>query len=96
MKFGFHVDAEAEFNSAIEYYETCREGLGIDFAHEVYTSISRICLYPQAWSSLSPNTRRCFVNRFPFGVIYRTKKDFIQVLAVADLRRKPGYWEIRK
>jgi toxin ParE1/3/4 len=95
MKFYFHEDAEAEFDHAIDYYEDCRPGLGLEFADEVLAAIARICEFPDAWSEMSADTRRCLVNRFPFGIIYQVKGDYLNVIAVADLRRRPGYWARR-
>lgn len=92
MRFYFHEYAEAEFDRAVEYYEDCQLGLGIEFAQEVYATIDRIIRYPEAWSQMSKNTRRCLVNRFPFGVIYQVKSDFVHIIAVADLRRRPDFW----
>jgi len=92
MRFYFHEHAETEFNRAVEYYEDCRYGLGIEFAQEVYATIDRVIQYPEAWSPMSKNTRRCLVNRFPFGVIYQVKSGFVRIIAVADLRRRPDYW----
>lgn len=96
MKFYFHEDAETEFDKAVEYYEDCQRGLGIEFAKEVKATIARIIQHPEAWSSMSKNTRRCLLNRFPFGVIYQLKSDYVRIIAVADLRRRPGYWLYRK
>jgi len=45
---------------------------------------------------MSKNTRRCLVNRFPFGVIYQIKSDSVRIIAVADLRRCPDYWLDRR
>lgn len=92
MKYFFHESAEAEFDNAISYYESCRQGLGLDFAEEVFASIELIIQYPEAWSAMSKNTRRCLVNRFPFGVIYQVKSNIVYIIAVADLRRRPDYW----
>ena len=69
MRFYFHPDAEAEFDRAVEYYEQFQPGLGLEFTEEVYATISRIIQYPDAWSALSKNSRRCLVSRFPYGVI---------------------------
>ena len=69
MKFHFHPDAEAEFDRAVEYYEQFQPGLGIEFTEEVYATITRIIQYPDAWSTLSKNSRGCLVSRFPYGVI---------------------------
>ena len=63
MKFSFHREAEREFDIAVEYYEGCRPGLGLEFAAEVYAAIKRIAEYPEAWTPISRNTRRCLVNR---------------------------------
>lgn len=95
MKFYFHPDAEAEFDRAVEYYEQFQPGLGIEFAEEVYTTITRIIQYPDAWSALSKNSRRCLVSRFPYGVIYQIKSHALRIIAVAHLHRRPGYWKER-
>jgi hypothetical protein len=92
MRFYFQEHAETEFDRAVEYYEGCRYGLGIEFAQEVYATIDRIIQYPDAWSPMSKNTRRCLVNRFPFGIIYQVKSGFVVIIAVSDLRRRPDYW----
>ncbi|MDL1982123.1 MAG: hypothetical protein LWX02_11755 [Deltaproteobacteria bacterium] len=41
MNYAFHSEAEAEFKHAIDYYESCAEGLGYDFAVEVYSTIEQ-------------------------------------------------------
>ena len=91
MKYLFHPDAEQEFNAAIDYYEECKTGLGLEFANEVYKAIQRIIQFPTAWQKFGSNTRRCLTNRFPFGVIYYQKDDKIIILAVMQLNRKPNY-----
>jgi len=48
MKYSFHPEAEVEFNYAIEYYEGCAEGLGADFAVEIFSTIERIITHPKA------------------------------------------------
>jgi hypothetical protein len=95
MRYSFHPEAQRELVSAIEYYETCRSGLGLDFAEETYSAIQRILRFPRAWTSLSLRTRRCLINRFPFGVIYSIEGDEIIILAVMQLNRRPGYWRTR-
>ncbi len=42
MKYTFHPDAELEFEDAIDYYEKRQNGLGYDFAFEVFSAIKRI------------------------------------------------------
>jgi plasmid stabilization system protein ParE len=95
MKFSFHPDAKEELDGAVEYYEQCQTGLGLEFAEEVYAAIARIIQYPDAWSSLSRNSRRCLINRFPYGIIYQIKSRTLRIVAVAHLSRRPGYWKER-
>jgi toxin ParE1/3/4 len=96
MRLSVHEEAEAELDRAVEYYESCRIGLGLEFLEEVYAAIARIIEFPTAWSPISRRTRRCLVSRFPFGIIYEVKSDALRILAVADLRRRPGYWRGRR
>ena len=96
MPYYFHPDAEAELNAAINYYETCKIDLGLEFAGEVYKTIQRILEYPTAWPKLDGDIRRCLTNRFPFGIIYYQKDNKIIILAVMQLQREPNYWRSRK
>ena len=95
MKYGFHPEAEAEFLDAINYYEGCESGLGYDFAIEVHSSIENILSFPNTWTILEEDIRRCQIRRFPYGIIYCRDGDFIFVLAVMHLHRDPDYWKNR-
>lgn len=95
MRFLFHEAAEAELDHAAAYYESCKPGLGIAFAEEVFATIGVISAHPEVGTPISRNTRRFLVKRFPFGVIYQSKGSALRIIAVADLRRRPGYWEDR-
>ncbi len=95
MNYGFHAEAEEELNQAIDYYNECQPSLGWDFASEVYTAMQNIVNHPKAWTRLSKNTRRCLINRFPYGVIYQIVENSILIIAVMQLNRKPGYWRER-
>lgn len=95
MNFIFHPDAQQELSATAEHYEQVQIGLGSVFVDEVYTGVQRICAYPEAWSRLTPTVRRCLIHRFPYGVVYRVRHDIVQILAVAHLNRKPGYWNLR-
>jgi hypothetical protein len=63
MKFFFHKDAEAEFDSAIDYYEQSKLGLGSEFAEEVSAAITRINEYSEAWPVMSSGITRHMSSR---------------------------------
>jgi len=95
MTYSFHPAATAEFEQAIEYYEGCREGLGYEFALEVYSTVTRILEYPDAWPVVEGEIRRSLLHRFPFGVLYGREASRIYILAVMHLHRDPDYWKVR-
>jgi hypothetical protein len=95
VTFSFHPRADAEFDEAVRYYEDCQSGLGLEFAEEVYAAIRRVSEYPDAWSAMSQHTRRCLVNRFPYGVIFQVKSGALHIIAIANLHRRPDYWRDR-
>ena len=92
MKFHLHPQAETELDDAISYYDNCEFGLGLEFAEEIYSAIGRICEYPDSSQRISKNTRRCLVNRFPYGVVFQVKSKAIRIIAVANLHKRPNYW----
>ena len=95
MDVSFHPEAEKELVAAVEHYNRCQDGLGLEFAAEVHRSVDHILAFPKAWARLSKNTRRCLVNRFPYGVIYSSVGGKLLILAVMHLNRKPHYWKHR-
>ncbi len=94
VKFYFDPLADKEFDESVHYYEACQVGLGMEFAEAVYAT-GRISEYPAAWAEISKNTKRCLVNRFPYGVIFQVKFGTLRIIAVANLHRRPGYWKNR-
>jgi len=95
MNFDFHPEAEEEFHQSINYYENCEEGLGYQFAIEVYSAIQLIIKFPQAWQIMDKEVRRCQTHRFPYGILYSIEPDRVFILAIMYLHRKPGYWKNR-
>ncbi|HNC42173.1 MAG TPA: type II toxin-antitoxin system RelE/ParE family toxin, partial [Nitrosomonas sp.] len=66
------------------------------FAIEIYNTIQRSLIYPEAWPILQGDIRRCLVRRFPYGVLYSIEPNGLYILAVMNLHRNPNYWENRK
>ena len=95
MNVTFLEAAQVEFEQATAYYNQESPGLGFEFADEVFRSIERVCLNPEAWQSLSNNTRRCITRRFPYGVVYQILPDQILILAIMHLHLHPDSWRDR-
>lgn len=87
--------AEAEFAEAADYYNQQCPGLGYEFAAEVKASFARIADFPAAWPAFSARTRRCIVNRFPYGVLYQVREHSVLVVGLMHLRQDPRRWQDR-
>jgi len=91
----FLPEAEREMLEAAEYYESQASGLGVDYLSEVERTAQAISESPMGWPIVEGEIRRRLVQRFPFGVLYRIDPEEVVIVAVAHLRRKPGYWRKR-
>ncbi|MBN2150606.1 MAG: type II toxin-antitoxin system RelE/ParE family toxin [Candidatus Lokiarchaeota archaeon] len=96
LKAIFHPEAEKEMNEAIEFYNSRAKNLGSDFLLEVEKKIKIIEDNPFKWPIIEEDVRRCLLQRFPFGIMYAIEFDQISIIAIANLKRKPGYWKGRR
>ena len=89
--------ASEEFTEAVRWYEERRRGLGAEFFDAVSAAMLLIEARPEIGTSLSPDalTRRLLVARFPYQIVYHLTSTEIVIVAVAHLKRRPGYWKRR-
>jgi plasmid stabilization system protein ParE len=92
----FHPEAEAELIAAARFYETHRIGLGLDFISEIRRAADVLVANPRRGHRFSKRLRRLLIRRFPYGLVYREEPDTTFIVAVAHLRRRPGYWRQRR
>ena len=88
--------AEAELEDAVAYYNAQRPGLGNEFAVEVDAAVRKIIGYPHAWQRVAGEARRCLLQRFEYGLVYKVRGDVATIYAVMHLKRRPGYWRKRQ
>lgn len=91
----FLREAEQEMLEAARYYESQTPGLGADYLSEIERAVAAIAESPMTWPIIEGELRRRLVRRFPFGILYRIELKKIVIIAVAHLRRRPGYWRGR-
>lgn len=89
--FQFHPEAELELTEAADWYEERGPGLGRAFLGAVRARVDEIRVAPERWPSVR-GTRRAWVARFPYAVVYReVAGDMIRIIAIAHVRRRPKY-----
>ena len=89
--------ASDEFTEAVRWYEERRSGLGAEFFDTVSAAMALIAVRPETGTTIGSNlrTRRILVPRFPYQLVYRVTATELVVVAIAHLRRRPGYWKNR-
>ncbi len=92
MNVIFLDPAEQEMNDAADYYEDQSPALGIDFLREVQKAVRQILDYPMSSPIKRDDVRVRFLNRFPYGVLYRIHHETIVIIAVMHQHRRPDYW----
>jgi plasmid stabilization system protein ParE len=95
MTSEFSAQAQAELEEAYEYYERQFPGLGAGFKSEAQHALMLVVEHPRAWKPVGNNLRQCRLNRFPYALIYGVHEGRVIVIAVANLKRRPGYWRKR-
>jgi ParE toxin of type II toxin-antitoxin system, parDE len=91
-----HPEAQIEYLEALRWYREQSLVAAHRFETEFNTAIGTIRAAPERWAEYFDGSRRFLLHRFPFGIIYESSLGFIFVIAVAHVRRRPGYWKDRR
>jgi len=95
MRYIFHPEALQEYEESALYYKKISRELAISFIDSVEKGIEKILENSRAWPIIDEDVRRHLIKRFPFGIYYTIERDYILILAVMHMNRKPGYWKNR-
>jgi plasmid stabilization system protein ParE len=87
-----HPRATSELESAADYYERQRRGLGKRFRKAFEAALGRLLHSPKMYGVEVDDIRACPLHRFPYTIYYAELQDRIWVIAVAHQHRRPEYW----
>jgi toxin ParE1/3/4 len=94
MRLDVRPGAQAEIEDAAAWYDGERSGLGLEFIaaldHAFDDLLSAADQNP-IWMAGKPY-RSVLLRRFPYMVLYRVEPDRVVIVAVAHVKRSPGYW----
>jgi toxin ParE1/3/4 len=92
VRVTFNELAERELNEAAQYYELEQPGLGVAYLTDVRRCTEAVVEHPHAGPIVLGAIRRRLCQRFPYALLYTAVDDELRILAVMNLRRRPGYW----
>lgn len=83
-----------ELEDAIGWYEEQGSGLGVELANEIHQAFAEIAEHPLRWPRWAVHDvfRKRVLSRYPYVVFYAVDDDAVRIVAVAHMRRRPGYW----
>ena len=90
-----HPEAAEETEAAIAWYLERSSSAAQSFADSVRNGLRTVAESPERWALFEADTRRYLLRDFPYAIIYQVTGVSVQVVAVAHLRRRPGYWRKR-
>jgi toxin ParE1/3/4 len=88
----FRRAAEIDLESAIDWYESHKQGLGRELLFAVDKSVHAILQDPEKLEIVYKDVRRAFVRRFPYVLYYKLEDERIIILSVFHERRNPEIW----
>lgn len=91
----FHPDADEEYVQAVQYYADIALELGHRFHDEMEHLIHEACVNPKRFWQFDPPARRHLSEDFPYAIIFLEKSEIIWIVAVMQMKRRPGYWRGR-
>lgn len=90
-----HPDAERELRSAYLWYLERNTTVAESFVAEVDHAVGVVGDTPDRWPKLTKHVRRYVFPRFPFSLVYRAEPTYVEVIAIAHQKKRPGYWQSR-
>ena len=95
MRVEFLSPANLDYVKAVDFYESERPGLGLEFIEDLERTVVFIGRFPSLGSPAPQNTRRVRLHTFPYALVYQVRRDTIWIVAVEHHSRQPGFWRDR-
>lgn len=91
-RFVLSPRAESDIQSAFEWYESQRPGLGEQYLAALREKLEFVRDHPQASPVVYRNVRRAVIARFPYLVFYVAQPERTAVIGVLHHARSPSSW----
>jgi hypothetical protein len=91
----FHPAVRGDVDTAYQFYESRRLGLGDGFLAAVDDVYAQLQAMPKLYGVVWRNVRCAPLHRFPYAVYYQVDANQLYVLAVYHNRQNPTGWQRR-
>ncbi len=80
MNIRYTERSKNEVQTAFDWYNKQRKGLGYEFLDCVEASLNNIEKFPEMYEECHSNFRRCIVRKFPYEIFYTIEESEIGIL----------------
>ena len=94
-RFILRPRAESDIQSAFEWYESQRPGLGDEFRTAIREKLESVRSFPESSPVIYRDVRRAVVSRFPYLIFYVARPTRVSILAILHHARNPAVWPRR-
>jgi len=94
-RFEYLAEAVEDAAEAFRWYNERSPAAADGFWLELRRARQLVAERPETWNPYLHSTRCFRLNRFPYGLVYIERGDRVIGVAVAHLKRRPGYWRKR-
>lgn len=91
----FLPEAQAEFDTAIDWYKDRGADSAKDLVARVQAVVKRIAATPKMDAAVHGDVRKAVLARFPYVVLYREDAGELIVISVFHTSRDPAEWQAR-
>lgn len=91
----FRRAAVEEMDEATQWYARQNEAVANQLRHVVRDKIAEARRFPHHWPLQDDATRQIHLAPFPYILVVRECKGFLEIVALSHTSRLPGYWRDR-
>lgn len=95
MRLRLHPEASFEGVEARTWIDDDDTVQGSLFAAALKEAFGKIRRRPLGYRRFDGEFRKIKVGKFRYSVVYRIRRDEVQVMAIMHQHRRPGYWKDR-
>lgn len=96
MRVRFRLEAAEDVESARDWCDEQRAGLGDDFVASLEGTLELIIQFPNGFPEIAAGHRRALLHRFPYAIYYRLVPDVIDVVACMHNAQARDRWRSRQ
>jgi plasmid stabilization system protein ParE len=88
--------ARGDYDESFDWYAGRSPAAARHFSMAVDEALRLIGQSPQMFAVVDTVHRACLLKQFPYSIVYRVEPKRALVVAIAHVKRRPGYWRGRK